>query len=99
MAAMASRVISAQPLLVFVSLGCVPRGRVPVLPAGIPSLAASFSPGLSDPARKARLLALAPRLDAYFASKLEQARATGLAVGIVLEGELVYGRGIGVRDV
>ena len=42
---------------------------------------------------------MTPALDAFFASKLKETGATGLAVGIVLEGELVYERGFGVRDV
>jgi len=61
------------------------------------------SPGFhkrtADPTRKAALLAAAPRLDELFAAKVGEGRATGLAVGIVLDGELVYARGFGVRDV
>jgi CubicO group peptidase (beta-lactamase class C family) len=43
-------------------------------------------------------LALAPRLDALFREKMKAGGATGLAVGIVLDGERAYARGFGVRD-
>jgi len=58
-----------------------------------------FTPGSADPARKAQLTALAPTLDAFFEAKLKESGATGLAVGIVMDGELAYARGFGVRDV
>lgn len=63
-----------------------------------PSLGA-FRPGTADPARKARLQALGPSLDALFQAKLAESGATGMAVGIVMEGELVYARGFGVQDI
>lgn len=59
---------------------------------------APFSPGPADPTRKAALIALAPRLDAFFQRKLETTGMSGLAAGIVVDGELVYARGFGVRD-
>jgi CubicO group peptidase (beta-lactamase class C family) len=59
----------------------------------------AFSPGRADPDRKAQLLALAPRLDEHFAKRFADAGATGLVVGIIIEGELVYAQGFGVRDV
>ena len=60
---------------------------------------APFAFGSADPARKAALVALAPKLDSYFATKLAELRASGAAVGILLEGELVYEKGFGVQDV
>ena len=60
---------------------------------------APFSPAPADAERRAKLIALTPALDAFFASKLKETGATGFAVGIVLGGELVYQRGFGVRDV
>lgn len=74
-------------------------------PAAVPNAArslvpsAEFAPGSADPARRAQLEALSPMLDAFFESKRKESGATGLAVGIVLEGELVYARGFGVQDV
>jgi CubicO group peptidase (beta-lactamase class C family) len=60
---------------------------------------AAFSPATADSARRAKLVAASPALDTFFAAKLKETGATGLAVGIILEGELVYQRGFGVRDV
>ncbi|HYP90954.1 MAG TPA: serine hydrolase domain-containing protein [Polyangiaceae bacterium] len=59
----------------------------------------AFSPGQTDPGRRAKLVALAPRLDDYYRAKLAEVGATGAVVGIVLDGELVYAQGFGVRDV
>src|SRR5687767_7099504 len=70
-----------------------PEAKAPAVTLG------EFEPGKADPARRARLEALGPTLDAFFESKLKESGATGLAVGLVLEGELVYARGFGVRDV
>ncbi|MET0596136.1 MAG: serine hydrolase domain-containing protein, partial [Polyangiaceae bacterium] len=57
-----------------------------------------FMPPRADAARRAKLEAIAPKVDAHFAAKFKEARATGLAVGILLDGELVYERFFGVRD-
>lgn len=40
-----------------------------------------------------------PELDRFFQSRIEQLGITGAAIGIVLEGEIVYLRGFGVRDI
>jgi CubicO group peptidase (beta-lactamase class C family) len=84
-------------------VGCVPRGPAPASPRSpaprVPAATVPFVPGTADPARKAALLAAAPRLDELFRAKVGEGRATGVAVGIVLDGELVYARGFGVRDV
>jgi CubicO group peptidase (beta-lactamase class C family) len=58
-----------------------------------------FVPPAANPARKAKLLALAPRLDELHRARLAEVGATGAAVAILLEGEVVYARGFGVRDV
>jgi len=84
--------------------GCVANPTPPAqraLPASERAAAPSFvtfSPGRADPARKAKLDALAPALDALFAAKVKESGATGAAVGIILDGELAYQRGFGVRD-
>ena len=70
----------------------------PVAP-GVAHGPAPFSPGRADPERRARLATLAARLDEHYRAELEQQRATGAVVGIVLEGELVYTGSFGVRDV
>ncbi|HEY2407259.1 MAG TPA: serine hydrolase domain-containing protein [Polyangiaceae bacterium] len=73
----------------------------PALPSSAPLgvTASRFVPGSADPERKAKLVAAAPLLDSLFREKLVQSGATGAAVGVVLEGELVYARSFGVRDV
>jgi CubicO group peptidase (beta-lactamase class C family) len=58
-----------------------------------------FSPGHANPISKAKIDALSARLDDHFRGRLEQRKATGLAVGIVVDGEVVYSKGFGVRDV
>jgi CubicO group peptidase (beta-lactamase class C family) len=58
-----------------------------------------FQPPAANPARKAKLLALAPRLDELHRARLAEVGATGAAIAIVLEGEVVYQGGFGVRDV
>lgn len=87
---------------------CVACARAPALRPAVPnpSLAslhspfrAAFVPTSANPARKAKLLALVPQLDALFSKRLAEVGATGAAIGIVLEGEVVYQRGFGVRDV
>lgn len=60
---------------------------------------ASFAPPAASPERKAKLLALAPKLDELFRARLEQSKATGAGVALLLEGEVVYLNGFGVRDV
>lgn len=58
-----------------------------------------FSPGRADPAYKPKIDALSARLDEHFRGRLEQRKATGLAVGIVVDGEVLYSKGFGVLDV
>jgi len=69
----------------------------PLAPLAPPS--APFAPPLANAGRKAKLLALAPQLDELYRARLAEVGATGGAVGILLEGEIVYLRGFGVRDV
>jgi CubicO group peptidase (beta-lactamase class C family) len=54
--------------------------------------------GFPDPARAARVRALAPALDALFAEAIGELGAPGIAYGIALDGELVHSGGCGVRD-
>jgi CubicO group peptidase (beta-lactamase class C family) len=67
--------------------------RSPERPPALP-----FSPGRAAPARKAKLDGVASALDALFAAKMKESGATGLAVGVIVDGELAYQRGFGVRD-
>jgi Beta-lactamase len=58
-----------------------------------------FTPPAANPARKAKLLAVASQLDELYRARLAEVGATGGAVAVLLEGEVVYLRGFGVRDV
>jgi CubicO group peptidase (beta-lactamase class C family) len=82
-------------------LGCAkqsaPAAAAPSDPPA-PELA-PFAPTAANPERKAKLDQAAPALDAYFEAKFKESGATGFAVGVILEGELAYQRGFGVRDV
>ncbi len=71
-----------------------PSALAPLAPPSVP-----FAPPTANPLRKAKLLALAPQLDELHRARLVEVGATGAAVAIVLEGEVVYLRGFGVRDV
>jgi CubicO group peptidase (beta-lactamase class C family) len=64
----------------------------PALP-GLP-----FSPLSTSPERKKKLLSLAPKIDQLFRARLAELGPTAEAVGIVLDGEVVFTRGFGVRD-
>jgi CubicO group peptidase (beta-lactamase class C family) len=86
----------------FLFVGCRTQAptRVPAASASpVLRAAAPFAPGTADPARRAKLDAVAPELDAFFESKFRESGATGFAVGVVLDGELAYQRYVGVREV
>jgi CubicO group peptidase (beta-lactamase class C family) len=57
-----------------------------------------FVPFAAESKRKAKVLALAPQLNTLLAARAEETGTTGAAVGIVLEGDVVYVRGFGVRE-
>lgn len=69
----------------------------PLAPWAPPS--ASFSPPVANAERKAKLQALVPKLDTFFRGRLGEVGATGAGVAILLEGEVVYLQGFGVRDI
>jgi CubicO group peptidase (beta-lactamase class C family) len=52
-----------------------------------------------DPQRKEKILALVPRIDAHYSEQAASKHYPGLAVGIVVDGQLVWSKGYGVRDV
>ena len=52
-----------------------------------------------DPDRKVKLVAAAQKADAVVAAEMTRQRLPGLALGIVVDGELVYTKGYGVADV
>ncbi len=53
----------------------------------------------TDSARRAKIEATFPELDAYFAREQTKAKVPGLAVGVVVDGDLAWSRGYGLRDV
>jgi D-alanyl-D-alanine-carboxypeptidase/D-alanyl-D-alanine-endopeptidase len=63
-----------------------------------PTAAPAFVPTAAAVAEKAAMSALAPELDAFFERRFIDNKPTALAVGIVLDGELVYEHTFGVRD-
>jgi len=76
--------------LLWVAAGCGAGAAAPVPAVHVPANV--------DPARRERLRALAPSLDEYLHVRRAALRATGAAVGIVLDGELVYVGAVGLRD-
>ena len=84
------------------ALAACGRGARPAKPEPTdtaPSPSAPFTPGTTSADRRARIASLSPALDKLFQAKFEESGATGLAVGLIVDGEPVYQRGIGVRDV
>jgi CubicO group peptidase (beta-lactamase class C family) len=90
--------IAAIGVLAVATAACSSRGGAPaaVSPALRPS--APFVPGSTTPARRARLQAIAPKLDELLRVQMRDAGATGVVAGVVLDGELAYARAIGLRD-
>jgi CubicO group peptidase (beta-lactamase class C family) len=56
-------------------------------------------PRFADPARRQKLAAALPEIEKVFANTLARQKLPGLAFGVVIDGELVFGKGYGVRDV
>lgn len=56
-------------------------------------------PRFVDPERRARLASAFPAVEQYLAEQMVKDHIPGLAFGIVVDGELVHGKGLGVRDV
>jgi CubicO group peptidase (beta-lactamase class C family) len=57
------------------------------------------APRFADPGRRAALEAALPQLEAVFESYRKQRDIPGLAFGVVIDGDLVIAKGLGVRDV
>jgi CubicO group peptidase (beta-lactamase class C family) len=56
-------------------------------------------PVFADPARRDKLLAALPVIDQHLATQIDKWKLPGLAVGVVIDGELVHEKGFGVLDV
>lgn len=55
-------------------------------------------PRFADPNRRAKLEAAIPAIDAYLQRAVERDGLVGLAAGLVIDDELVWSRGYGLRD-
>jgi CubicO group peptidase (beta-lactamase class C family) len=55
-------------------------------------------PGFTDRDRKVKIVAAVPKLESHFAAYAERSEVPGLAVGLVVDGALVWAKGYGVRD-
>jgi CubicO group peptidase (beta-lactamase class C family) len=87
--------------------GCAAANVASPEPISIPSEAAPVSrrvevvatpPAFADPERKAKLMAAIPKIDAYLQRTMERDGLVGLAAGIVIDDELAWSRGYGLRD-
>jgi CubicO group peptidase (beta-lactamase class C family) len=73
-------------------------------PSPPPTLTARFAdpalalPTFADPLRKAKILAAVPQLERHFAEVATKERYPGLVAGLVIDGELVWSKGYGLRD-
>lgn len=98
---------SPQPTPVVAPVPIVAPAGAPAAPppaAAAPAPVQQFAdadPGyaFADPDRRTKLLAAVPKIDAAIADERKQQAVPGLAVGVVIDGELVYARGHGVADV
>jgi CubicO group peptidase (beta-lactamase class C family) len=73
--------------------------RLPILLAALAIFSASAqTPQFKDPARKAKLQAAFPEVDKVFQRYHDSRKIPGSAWGIVIDGELVYTRTYGFRD-
>jgi CubicO group peptidase (beta-lactamase class C family) len=55
-------------------------------------------PAFDDPARRAKLATAYPKLEEYFAGFYAKKKLPGLVVGLVIDGELAWSHGYGVKD-
>jgi CubicO group peptidase (beta-lactamase class C family) len=56
-------------------------------------------PRFEDPERPAKLVAAFPAIEKIFAEAVEEQHMPGAAMGVVVDGQLVFSKGFGVRDV
>ena len=80
-----------------------PAAVPPAVVTAAPPPAQRFSDGdlgyrFDDPGRKAKLVAAARQVDLAVADEMTRQHLSGLALGIVVDGELVYSKGYGVAD-
>ena len=57
------------------------------------------TPRFTQPDRRERLAAAFPEIERFMAGRMASDHLPGLAFGVVIDGELAFGKGLGVRDV
>jgi hypothetical protein len=60
--------------------------------------AASPAPSFADKDRRTKLAALGPQLDALVSDRLPPSKFPGVAIGLVVDGDLVWSKALGVSD-
>lgn len=75
----------------------IPAARAPVDDAPL-VVAEESRVWVDDPGRRAKLLAITPRIEAHLGAELARQEIPGLTLGVVVGGELAYARGFGARD-
>lgn len=68
-------------------------------PSSLSNLPSLPIPTLPDPDRRARILDACAQLAPLFRSHAEERHVPGLAYGVVVDGELIFSEGLGVRNV
>jgi D-alanyl-D-alanine-carboxypeptidase/D-alanyl-D-alanine-endopeptidase len=79
---------------ILVCLSCATPGKPPA------ARASTVEPQrFDDPTRVSRIAAAARALEPKLVQTLDKSRAPGAAIGLVVDGQLVYFKGVGVREV
>ncbi len=102
------RFLLALPVASLVGLSCATPGKPAPSPAGTSSATAAASAAAAsaveplrfdDPTRVSRIAGAARALEPQLVKALEKTRAPGAAIGLVVNGQLIYFKGVGVREV
>jgi CubicO group peptidase (beta-lactamase class C family) len=92
------------PVAACALIGCAPVAAPQPVPVRPPERfmdtagAADVAGPALDPGNRAKVLGALPDVEKHFLTQFDKQNLPGLAVGVVLGGELVYGDGFGVRD-
>jgi CubicO group peptidase (beta-lactamase class C family) len=95
---MRSRSTALAAILLLVACGTPVPAIRSSLRVAEPSSAGASPPAFVDRARRAKLASAYPKLDAYFAALHASQKLPGLAVGLVIDGDLAWSAGYGVTD-
>jgi len=97
-----ARRLSPLVALALSACGGAPAVVCPATPPVVGQRHASFGlppPAFTDPARREKLAAAFPDIEAFVEAEVARLRLPGAAVGIVVDGELAYAKGFGVANV